>query len=74
MLTKVERIYHDRFAAVRHFALGGTDHRSHAEQNAAIGSYVRRRNARARPKVNFAVGSRIRTWNRLPGQGCATSH
>jgi transposase len=35
------------FAALRYFALNGTDHRSHDEQNAAIGSYVRWRNARA---------------------------
>ena len=29
------------FAALRYFALNGTDHRSHAEQNAAIAGYVR---------------------------------
>lgn len=29
------------FAALRYFALSGTDHRSHAEQNAAIGAYLR---------------------------------
>jgi hypothetical protein len=29
------------FAALRYFALNGTDHRSHDEQNAAIGAYVR---------------------------------
>ena len=28
------------FAALRHFALNGTDHRSHTEQNAAIAAYV----------------------------------
>jgi hypothetical protein len=50
------------FAALRYFALDGTDHRSHAEQNTAIASYVRRRNSRAQPKVHFAVGSPIRTW------------
>jgi transposase len=54
------------FAALRYFALGGTDHRSHAEQNAAIAAYVRWRNARAQPKVNFAVGSPIRTWTDYP--------
>jgi hypothetical protein len=34
------------FAALRYFALNGTDHRSHDEQNAAIAAYVRWRNAR----------------------------
>src|SRR3954464_12671406 len=33
------------FAALRYFALNGTDHRSHAEQNAAIAGYVRWHNA-----------------------------
>ena len=32
------------FAALRYFALNGTDHRSHAEQDAAIGDYIRWRN------------------------------
>ena len=54
------------FAALRHFALNGTDHRSHAEQNAAIAAYVRCRNAHAHPKVNFAVGSPIRAWTDYP--------
>jgi transposase len=54
------------FAALRYFALNGTDHRSHAEQNATIASYVRWRNARARPKANFAVNSPIRTWTDYP--------
>jgi hypothetical protein len=34
------------FAAPRYFALGGTDHRTHIEQNAAIAAYVRWRNTR----------------------------
>ncbi|WBC03739.1 IS630 family transposase [Micromonospora sp. WMMA1976] len=50
----------DEFAAVRYFALNGTDHRSHAEQDAAIGDYIRWRNQRARPKSAFAAGSKIR--------------
>jgi len=54
------------FAALRYFALNGTDHRSHAEQNAAIAAYIRWRNIRAQPKVNFAVGSPIRTWTDYP--------
>ena len=48
------------FAAVRYFALNGTDHRSHAEQDTAIGDYIRWRNQRARPKTGFATGSKIR--------------
>ena len=54
------------FAALRYFALNGTDHRSHNEQNAAIAGYVRWRNNRAQPKVNFAVDSPIRTWTDYP--------
>ncbi|GIG93268.1 transposase [Plantactinospora endophytica] len=38
------------FAAVRYFALNGTDHRSHAEQDTAIGDYIRWRNHHAQPK------------------------
>jgi hypothetical protein len=51
------------FAALRYFALNGTDHRSHAEQNSAIDGYVRWHNIRATPKVNFATDSPIRTWS-----------
>ncbi|MEV7956781.1 IS630 family transposase [Streptomyces sp. NPDC088141] len=54
------------FAALRHFALNGTDHRSHGEQNAAIGAHVRWRNSRAEPKSNFARDSPIRTWTDYP--------
>lgn len=46
--------------------LNGTDHRSHGEQNAAIGAYIRLRNARAEPKTNFAPDSPIRTWTQYP--------
>ncbi|WP_229914130.1 transposase [Streptomyces capitiformicae] len=42
------------FAALRYFALNGTDHRSHDEQNAAIAAYIRWHNTRAEPKTNFA--------------------
>jgi transposase len=56
------------FAALRYFALNGTDHRTHDEQNAAIAAYVRWRNIRAQPKVNFAVGSPIRTWTDYPAK------
>ncbi|MER7441583.1 transposase [Micromonospora avicenniae] len=48
------------FAAVRYFALNGTDHRTHAEQDAAIGDYIRWRNQRVTPKSKFATGSKIR--------------
>lgn len=50
------------FAALRYFALGGTDHRSHTEQGEAISDYMRWRNARAIPKRDFAPDSLIRTW------------
>ena len=53
------------FADLRYFARGGTDHRTHAEQNTAIAAYVRWRNTRAHPKVNFAT-SQIRTWTDYP--------
>jgi transposase len=48
------------FAALRYFALNGTDHQSHAEQDTAIGDYVRWRNQHAKPKTAFAPNSRIR--------------
>ena len=48
------------FAALRYFALAGTDHRSHDEQNAAIRDYIRWHNQRARPKHDFAINSKIR--------------
>ncbi|WP_433193981.1 IS630 family transposase [Nocardia sp. CA-107356] len=48
------------FAALRYFALAGTDHRSHGEQDAAIGTYIRWHNQHARPKREFAVNSKIR--------------
>jgi len=54
------------FAALRYFALNGTDHRSDAEQNAAINAYIRWHNARAEPKTNFAPDSPIRTWTDYP--------
>ena len=56
------------FASLRYFALNGTDHRTHAEQNAAIAGYVRWHNTHAQPKVNFAIGSPIRTWTHYPAK------
>jgi hypothetical protein len=50
------------FAALRYFALNGADHRTHAQQGDVIARYLRWRNARARPKRNFAPNSVIRTW------------
>ncbi|MFE1837364.1 helix-turn-helix domain-containing protein [Streptomyces sviceus] len=61
------------FAAVRYFALNGTDHRCHDEQNAAIASYVRWRNARTKLKTNFVPDSPIRSWTDYPARAaCRT--
>ncbi|WP_436799057.1 transposase [Micromonospora fulviviridis] len=57
------------FAAVRYFALNGTDHRTHAEQDAAIGDYIRWRNQRARPKTGFATGSKTLAMVHGPSAG-----
>jgi hypothetical protein len=54
------------FAALRYFALNGTDHHTHDEQNAAIDSYIRWRNARAQPKTGFAINPPIRTSTNYP--------
>ncbi|MGW7201802.1 IS630 family transposase [Streptomyces chryseus] len=56
------------FAALRYFALNGTDHRTDGEQNAAIGAYVRWHNTRAEPKTNFAPDSPIRQWTQYPAK------
>ncbi|MFJ9846110.1 transposase [Kitasatospora sp. NPDC101155] len=56
------------FAALRYFALNGTDHRSHDEQNAAISAYIRWHNARAEPKTAFAAESPIRSWTQYPAK------
>lgn len=60
-------------AALRYFALTGTDHRSHGEQNAAIGAYVRWRDARARQDRGSAAGWLLPPGGRgrlpLPSQG-----
>jgi hypothetical protein len=39
------------FAALRYFALNGTDHHARAEQTDAVAAYIRWRNARAKPKT-----------------------
>ncbi|MEV6551802.1 hypothetical protein AB0M57_24290 [Streptomyces sp. NPDC051597] len=56
------------FAALRYFALNGTDHRSHNEQNTAINAYIRWHNTRAAPKTAFAPDSPIRTWTQYPAK------
>ena len=48
------------FAALRYFALNGTDHRSHAEQDAAIGDYIRWRNHAPNRKPDSPPDSKIR--------------
>ncbi|MEU8241434.1 transposase [Actinoplanes missouriensis] len=48
------------FAALRYFALNGTEHQSHTEQDAAIGDYIRWHNQQARPKTGYATDSKIR--------------
>jgi hypothetical protein len=47
------------FSALHYFALAGTDHRSHTEQNAAIGAYSAG-DTRAHPKTHFATNSPVR--------------
>ncbi|MGW4379751.1 hypothetical protein [Kitasatospora sp. NPDC004531] len=53
------------FAALRYFALTGTRHRSHDEQNAAIGAHIHWRNAR-RAEEQLRPDSPIRTWIDCP--------
>ncbi|MBD0419325.1 transposase [Streptomyces sp. TRM S81-3] len=57
-----------KFAALRCFALNGTAHGSHDGQNAAIASYVRWRNVRAKPKTNLAPDSPVRAWTDYPAR------
>jgi transposase len=54
------------FTALRYFALNGSDYPDHATQDAAIGKYVRWRNKHAKPKIRFAIGSKIREPDYLP--------
>ncbi|MFF5303270.1 hypothetical protein ACFY5F_28225 [Streptomyces sp. NPDC013161] len=53
---------------MRRFALNGTDHRSHGEQNAVIGTRIRRRNARSEPKAKFGADSQIRAGTDYPAK------
>ncbi|OKI56401.1 hypothetical protein [Micromonospora sp. CB01531] len=54
------------FAALRYFALNGTDHRSHDEQNAALAAYIRWRNSRGSRRLvsrpSHRSGSGPHTW------------
>ncbi|WP_245614186.1 IS630 family transposase [Actinokineospora inagensis] len=54
------------FAALRYFALNGTDHRSHEQQNQALAAHIRWRNTHSQPKTGFAIDSPIRTWTHYP--------
>lgn len=54
------------FTALRYFALNGTDYQTHAEQDRALGNYIRWRNQRCLPKRRFAVKSKIRRQDYLP--------
>ena len=54
------------FTALRYFALNGSDYPDHKTQDAAIGKYVRWRNKNAKPKIRFAIGSKIREPDYLP--------
>ena len=47
------------FAALRYFALNGTDHPA-TPIRSRIGAYIRWRNRRAKPKDSFATDSKIR--------------
>jgi hypothetical protein len=62
------------FAALRYFALNGTDHHTHAWQGEMIAACIRWRNARAQPKTNFAPNSVIRTWTGYQTQRSMTRH
>ncbi|MEU9273508.1 hypothetical protein AB0D87_04545 [Streptomyces sp. NPDC048342] len=60
--------FHHQDAPGPDFALNGTDHRTHDEQNAAIAAYIRWHNARAEPKTGFAPESPIRDWTEYPAK------
>jgi hypothetical protein len=58
------------FAALRYFALNGTDHRTPDEQNAAIDSYIRWHNAQDRIRHRLTHPN----LDALADQGCVTHH
>ena len=47
-----------RFQALRYFALDGTDHRSHQEQNTMIRRYIAWRNRHAHDEALRAISKR----------------
>ena len=59
------------FTVLRYFALGGTDHHTHAWQREMIDKYICWRNTRAQPKTSFA---RTQSSARLQDQHCLTRH
>lgn len=63
MLIELDRV---QVHSPRYFALNGTDHHSHDEQDDAIAAYIRWRNQNAEPKRDFAVKSKIRLPDYLP--------
>jgi len=54
------------FTALRYFALNGSDYRDHDTQNRAIAGYLRWRNNHAKPRIRFAIASKIREPDYLP--------
>ena len=64
--TPEGRLIEAQFTALRYFTLDGSDYPDHDAQNTAIARYVRWRNKHAKPKIRFAVGSKIRQPDYLP--------
>jgi hypothetical protein len=60
--------------AIGGFALGGTDHHTHAWQGEMIDCYIRWRNARAQPQTSFAPQLSHPHLDRLQDQRCLTGH
>jgi hypothetical protein len=60
------------FAALRYFALNGTDSHTHAWQDEMIAAYMRWRNARAQPKDQPRPELSDPYLDRLPDQRCLT--
>jgi hypothetical protein len=55
------------FAALRYFALNGTDHRSHGQQTTSPRLHPLAQK-RACPKSSFAASSPIRSWTSYPAK------
>jgi hypothetical protein len=54
------------FTALRYFTRDGSDYPSHTAQETAIAGYLRWHNQHAKPKLSFAVDSKIRRPDYLP--------